>query len=152
MIKDGKRVWSNTVGAWAWELLGTVYKERVETPGQVPMGYDRYADHVDRNLPDVIDVVLNDSTTRQAMLTWPMYEPNVLNCFFAAQILYREPDVHLMVYMRSSDRVKFLSDVLFFRWIAQQADKRLADGGLDTRYVFLTCFKGSDHEYETRAL
>lgn len=151
--REGKRVWSNTAGAWAWETIGNVYEERVETAGQVPRGYERYRDFVETWLLQVLDQIADDHTTRQAMMVWP-YQPKMFDppCFFAAQVLYREPDVHLVVYMRSSDKVKFLSDVVFFRWMADRARTGLDLVGLDTRYTFLTVFKGSDHDYEVKAL
>lgn len=140
------KVWSNTQQKWAMESIATLYEERVEKSGGVPKGYEDDWARALKQLDTVQQQVMDDPTTRQAVMAW--WELSGLPpCFFAMQFLYRPPTLHLVVYMRSSAREKWDNDLAFFRFVGNQFAKRLNMAEYPTEAVALHVVKASDHYY-----
>ena len=146
---ERRRVWSATASRFAQEAVGTLYKERVEHRGEVTPGWEAYRDFVLALLAQACDKIVDDPTTRQAMIAWPwrsyMDNPPCLN---AVQFLWRDGVLDVVAFMRSSSRDKWTGDLMFLRWVVSQAERALLARDFNVDMKFLHVFKGSDHYYE----
>ena len=149
-MRSGRKVWSKTAQRYAVEVIGTVYKERVELLGAVAPGLEEYRDLVLKALPGIVEQIRDDTTTRQALM-FPRYAVQDPPCCFALQFMLRDDALNgtleVVAYMRSSSTEKWQADVQFYRWAARQVELGLVRAGFDISVKHLTVFKGSDHEY-----
>lgn len=112
-----------------------------------------YGPKVVDQLPYVVDTLLNDNDSRQAVMTIWRERPSGskdVPCTVAMQFFIRDDVLHMIVTMRSNDIVLgFTYDVFSFSMVANAVRLLLKERGLDIILGDLHVNAGSLHIYET---
>lgn len=143
-----------------WILTGS---NRLEDVAKFMSGYRNFSDDqiflkgaygpkVVDQLPYVVDTLINDNDSRQAVLTIWRERPGQskdIPCTIAMQFLIRDGKLNLVTTMRSNDIVLgFTYDVFTFSMVATAIQLLLRDRGLEVSLGDLFVNAGSLHMYE----
>lgn len=112
-----------------------------------------YGPKVVDQLPYIVDTLINDNDSRQAVMTIWRERPGIskdIPCTVAMQFLIRNNKLYSVVTMRSHDAILgFTYDVFSFSMVAYSVLLLLRDRGVLCELGDLTVNAGSLHVYET---
>lgn len=144
----------------AWIILGSNRLEDIQPYMDMYKNFsdDRvflkgaYGPKVVDQLPYVVDALVNDNDSRQAVLTTWRERPGPskdIPCTVSMQFLIRDDVLHSVVTMRSNDIVLgFTYDVFTFSMVAKSVQLLLRDRGILCDLGDLSVNAGSLHLYE----